>query len=345
MTNRFTWPIRVLALLVLAASAGVALAMIRARAPELLVQRTASIMATPISAAVGPEHAASIDRVFEVFRGVDERMSEWKSSSPLAAVNAAAGSHPVTVPDDLRAVIRRAIGVAVLTDGAFDPSWAALWGVWDFRAETPSVPDAALIEERRALVDYTRIEIDDDAGTVFLPRAGMKVGLGAIAKGYALESAAARLRADGVVDFLVTAGGQVMAGGHRPGHESWRIGIRDPRGAPDEMFAILKAHDVSVSTSGDYERAFELDGKRYHHVLDPRTGWPSLGVRSATVVSADPTLADALSTALMILPVDRGLEIVDRLDGSEALIVTDTGTVRMTAGFRVYVESLHDPIP
>ncbi|MHC4990673.1 MAG: FAD:protein FMN transferase [Planctomycetota bacterium] len=301
---------------------------------------TADIMSSPISVtapeATGDE-AAEI--VFEIFREIDATMSEWKPTSPLSAVNEAAGRDAVPVPEALRALIRRGIEIGERTDGAFDITWAALWGLWDFKASEPEVPKAEDIEERVALVDFRRVVVDDDAGTVALPEHGMLIGLGGIAKGHALDRAAAALRERGFDSFLISAAGQMMLGGLR-GDRPWRIGIRDPRGGPDEYFAFLEVNDVSVSTSGDYERFFELDGVRYHHILDPRTGRPSRGLRSATVVCADATLADALSTALMILGPKRGLALVDAWDGVEAVLVDHEGDVHATAGM---ADRLHLP--
>lgn len=278
-----------------------------------------------------PSAEADAEAVAEVFRGVDARMSEWKDTSPLSGVNRSAGLAPAPVPADLREVIRRGIGLGELTGGAFDITWAALWGLWDFKAEDPAVPDREEIARRVRLVDYRRIVVDDDAGTVFLPEAGMLIGLGGIAKGYALDRAAAALRELGFRDFLLLGGGQVYAGGTRGGRP-WRVGIRDPRGGPEDYFATLQVTNASVSTSGDYERYFILEGARYHHILDPRSGMPARGLRSATVVSADATLADALSTALLVLGAEAGMPVVEALEGVDAVLVDEAGEVIVSSG-------------
>jgi thiamine biosynthesis lipoprotein len=258
----------------------------------------------------------------------------------------------VPVPEDLFALLRRGIEIGRLTDGAFDVTWAALWGLWDFRDFRdfrdwePRVPAAEEIAERVALVDFRRIELDpgDESRppTVRLPEEGMAIGLGGIAKGYALERSARVLRERGLRSFLLLAGGQVLAAGGRGG-SPWRVGVRDPRGGPDDLFALLSLRDGSLSTSGDYERYFILDGVRYHHVLDPRTGRPSRGVSSATVVTEDPVLADALSTALMLLGVERSLHLVEGLDGVEAALVDDRGELFVTPGLRSGLQVLHAP--
>ena len=314
------------------------------------VSFTRDIMASPISVRA-PQAVAreAADIVFEIFEDVDEQMSEWKAESPLSAVNAAAGSHPVAVPDDLRAVVRRGVEVGAVTGGAFDITWAALWGLWDFQAAGPRLPPDGEIVGRLALVDFRRVLIDDDAGTVFLPQEGMAIGLGGIAKGYALDRSARALRERGIDSFLISAAGQMMLGGMR-GDRPWRVGIRDPRGGLADYFARLELTDTSVASSGDYERYFILDGVRYHHILDPRTGLPARGLRGATVVCADATLADAVSTALMVLGLEVGLDLAESLDNVEAVVVDDNGLVHTTSGLASRLLDLHppaesDPIP
>ncbi|MFP4144179.1 MAG: FAD:protein FMN transferase [Phycisphaeraceae bacterium] len=304
---------------------------------------TREIMSTPIRV-LAPEAEAdrAAETVFAVFREVDARMSEWKPTSPLSKVNAAAGSEPVELPPDLMQLLHRGKTLGELTGGAFDVTWAALWGLWDFKAEHPQLPDPAKIEQRTALVDYRRLEIDREAGTVHLPREGMLIGLGGIAKGHALDQSAEKLRDRGIESFLISAGGQVYAGGRR-GDRPWRVGIRDPRGGPNDYFADLAVADRSVATSGDYERSFILGGKRYHHILDPRTGRPARGVVSSTVVSSDATLADALSTALFIMGPARGLELASRLSDVEALLVDDEGELHMTPGLREMLNLQYRP--
>ena len=234
-------------------------------------------MATTIAVTLpeGPGSTEAAEEVFAVFRRIDAEMSEWKPTSPLSAVNRQAGGAAAPVPASCGAA-HRGVEIGELTDGAFDVTWAALWGLWDFKAAQPRVPEAAEIARRVALIDYRQVEIDDEAGTVRLPRAGMKIGLGGIAKGYAFERAAAVLDARGLGSYLLLAGGQVFARG-RKGDRPWRVGIRDPRGGPDDSFASLDLTDASAPTSGDYESYFMLDGVRYHHILDQCTGMPSRG--------------------------------------------------------------------
>jgi FAD:protein FMN transferase len=276
-----------------------------------------------------------------LFRRLDSELSEWRPGSPLSAVNAAAGERPVRVPEELFGLLDRSVALGRASHGAFDVSWAALWGLWDFRDPDARVPAPAAIRARLPLVGSERVVLDSAARTVFLPEPGMKLGLGAIAKGYALGRAAELLRGRGFDDFLLVGGGQVVARGAH-GDRPWRVGLRDPRGGPDDYFARLDLADASLSTSADNESFFVRDGVRYHHILDPRTGWPATGLRSATVLDRDPERADALSTAVMVLGRERGLELAERL-GAEAVVVDEHGEVATTPGLSSRLDLVHAP--
>lgn len=290
-----------------------------------------------------PGANAAARQVFALFHHIGNEMSEWRPNSPLSKVNREAGKKAVRVPEDLRALIHRGIDIGNETHGAFDITWAALWPLWNFTAAHPKVPDPAKVARQDALVDYRKVEVNDAAGTVKLPAVGMKIGLGGIAKGWALDQASDLLSKDHIHDYLIVAGGQVMASGLKDGRP-WEIGIRDPRGGQGDYFATVPVSDTSVSTSGDYERFFLVNGIRYHHILDPRTGMPTRGLRSATVVSPDATLADALSTALMVMGKEKGLALAESLPNVQALVVDNHGGVFMTTGLQDKITLLHPPV-
>jgi thiamine biosynthesis lipoprotein len=334
----------------LSGCAGPALRAHPAPAPRLERFRVPT-MGTVLEVAVpaGPRAELAARVVFDTFAEVDQDMSEWRPDSPLTRVNDAAGAAAVSVPAEVLALVRRGLEIGDLTGGAFDITWAALWGLWDFQAETPQVPEPQEIAARVARVDYRRVEVDLAARTLRLPDKGMALGTGGIAKGWALDLAAQRLRDAGVSDYLVSGGGQVLAAG-RSGAAPWLIGLRDPRGVPTDSFATLAlapkpGEALSVSTSGDYEHYFEASGVRYHHILDPRTGMPARGLRAATVVAADATLADALSTALLVMGRDAALALVATLPRVEAVLVDDAGRVHASAGLAESLTILHPPAP
>lgn len=271
--------------------------------------------------------------VFQIFHDVDASMSEWRADSPLSKVNAAAGDHPVQVPSDVFVAVERALEVSELTSGAFDPTWAALWKLWDFQPvmiRAPSVPTKIELDALLPLVNWEDVQMDEELQTIFLPEDGMALGLGGIAKGIALDLARDELRYRGVDNYMIVAGGQVLVGGTNEGLP-WRVGIRNPVGAMDEYVAVLRVTDTCVSTSGDYEKYFEVDGTRYHHIIDPRTGYPASGTRSVTVVTPDATLADALSTALFVMGPDHAIQLVDNIPNVEAVIIDSNGQMHFSS--------------
>jgi thiamine biosynthesis lipoprotein len=317
----------------------VALALLRRVEPGFATFRGEAMATTwEIQLPDRADAAEAADACLALYRRLDGELSEWQDGSPLAGVNRAAGEIPVAVPADLFVLLERSVEIAGATDGAFDPTWAALWGTWDFRAVSPRLPDAALVAEKRALVDYRQLVLDEENQTAYLPVAGMKLGLGGIGKGYALDRAAALLEARGFEDFLLLAGGQVLARG-RHGKRPWQVGIRDPRGNADQPFARIALADASLSTSADNESYFELSGVRYHHILDPRTGYPARGLRSATVLHRDATLADALSTAIFVLGRERGLAVA-RQFGASAVLVDEQGELTTTPDLAGQLEIL-----
>lgn len=263
-------------------------------------------------------------------RRIEALASEWRDASPLSLLNRGAGGGAQPLPPELFTLIAKGLELGRVTGGAFDVSWAAMRGVWRFGRASPRVPPRARVLAARELVDYRRVEIDARSRAVRLPLKGMALGLGGIAKGYALARAAALLRARGIDSFLLSAGGQVLVGARED--RPWRVGIRDPRGVPDARIATLELREVSVATSGDYERYFVHEGRRYHHVIDPRTGYPTRGLRSATVICKDATRADALSTALMVLGLEKGRALLERLKGVEAVFVDAAGRLSATPG-------------
>ena len=312
-----------------------------AAAPPAYQAFRSPIMTTAIDVQVpsGPGAQRLADGVFAIFRDVDIELNEWKEGTPIATINREAGKHAVAVSANVRQLLREARAVSERSGGAFDVTWAALWGLWDF-SETSEhkVPQAQVLAQRLPLIDWRKVEIDEGAGTVRLPVAGMKLGVGGIAKGWALAQAGRWLQAQGVTSYSLSAGGQVLVAGLH-GERPWRVGIRNPRGGPDDVLTVLDVRDASLSTSGDYEHFFEVGSVRYHHIIDVRTGMPARGLRSATVVTADATLADGLSTALMVLGREKALALVASWPGVECALVDDSGKLWLSKGLRAQADA------
>ncbi len=292
-----------------------------------LKQSTQQIMGTPVSV-TAPEEYHNL--VFDIFRQVDKDMSEWKTNSPLTQVNNNAGIKPVQVPEDLFQTVQRSLEIAEMTLGTFDPTWAALWELWKFDGSNV-VPPPEIVQNLLPLVNWQNVKLDETYLSVALPEGAM-LGLGGIAKGVALDKARDALIKDGVKNFMLVAGGQVLVHGLNNGRP-WRVGIRDPQKNQNEYFAVLELTDTCVATSGNYEKFFMKDRVRYHHIIDPRTGFPARGTKSVTVICKDATLADALSTAFFVLGADAAIQLARSLDGVETLIISDDNTIHQSSGF------------
>ncbi len=251
------------------------------------------------------------ERALDEVTRLEDVLSEWRPGTEISRVNANAGGAAVHVGSDTWTVVDRSLHYARLSDGAFDPTWAAMRDLWDFRTATPTPPSEAVVRERLPLVNWRHVEMDPRAQTIRLARAGMALGLGGIAKGYALDRARQVLVDAGVRSFVLYAGGQVLAEGTHAGRP-WRVGIQHPRD-PQALLGTVSLTSGSVSTGGDYEHYFEYQGRRYHHILDPATGFPVQHTLAVTVVARTGLDADALDTALFVLPPERAMALANAL--------------------------------
>ena len=277
---------------------------------------------------------SAFDDVFAEFARLEKLMSTWIADSDVSRINREAGVRAVPVSADVREVLSIARQMSEWTGGKFDVTFGALSGLWKFDHDQDNViPDMADVRRRLPLIDYRAIQVDDAAGTVFIPRKGMSIHLGGIGKGYAVDRAANILRGRGLDAFVVQSGGDIYVAGLKDG-KPWRLAIQDPRGPANRTFAELDLSDGTFSTSGDYERAFLKDGRRYHHILDPATGEPARGSRSVTIVSHRAVLADGLSTGVFILGPKAGMDLIERLPDVEGVVVSDRNEVLISSGLR-----------
>lgn len=296
--------------------------------------RVGGVMGTDFRLTAIGEEAASLEAALtaavEELRRVEDLMTDWRPS-PLSTLNLGAGKGPQQLPLELAAIIGRGQAIGALTDGAFDITFAGVGKLWDFKRDPPQVPTRAAVAAALRNVDFRRVVVDEERVTVALPR-GFRIGLGGIAKGYGIDRAMQVLRDRGVRSAIVCVGGDMKVLGRRRG-APWEIGVSHPRDK-ERALAALSVSNVCVVTSGDYERFFEVDGERYHHILDPRTGFPSTGCITATVVAANAEYADALATALCVLGPERALALVERLPRVEAIVVGLDGAVAASRGLR-----------
>lgn len=262
------------------------------------------------------------------FDRIEARMSTYRESSEISRVNREAAAGPVAVSAELHDLVAHSLTVSRLSEGAFDITYESLGHLYALRERR--LPTDDQIAEGLDAIDYRHLRLDAQQRTIAFAVPGVRINLGGIAKGYACERVVDLLRAAGVEHALVSAGGDTRLLGDRRG-QPWMLGIRDPDEA-DAVVTRLALQDEAISTSGDYERYFDADGVRYHHILDPATGRPTDGVRSVTVIGPDGTMTDALSTTLFVMGTESGLALVESLPGYEALIIERGRAVRFSDG-------------
>jgi len=287
---------------------------------------------------------AAISRALEEMRRLEALLSEWRDDSEIGRVNAHAGTWVPVGPEALE-VIQKGLWAGRLSGGVFDITFQAMSGLWKFGSAqdaSPKLPTPAAIAAAKKLVDYRNVKVSAEKHEVQLG-AQQKMGLGGIAKGYIVDRAAHVLREAGLASFLVQAGGDLYGAGHKPDGSHWVSGIQDPRGAQGKYFATIELEDHAFSTAGDYARSYVIGGKRYHHIIDPRTGYPATACRSVTVWAPDAFVADAVDDAVFILGPERGLPIVESLAGVGVVIVDRKNHVTVSPRLAGKVRLLSDP--
>ena len=294
--------------------------------------------------------AAAVKAAFHAVADIEAAMSDHIAGSQVSRINQRSAealakgrkvTKPIPVGPDLMAVLQEALQASKLTSGAFDVSYAALKGPWGMKGDGPhKVPSQAEITKALSLVGYKGIQLDPQNKSVRL-RAGMRIDLGGVAKGYALDIASKILKDAGFPNHIVYGGGDLNVSGRRP-KRAWRVGIQDP-GKRGDYFAVLSVTNMAVVTSGDYERYFVKDGRKYAHIIDPRTGRPARGLHSVTVVADRAVYADAMATGLFVLGLPRAKSIVEHIPGTEAIFVTQNGKVVITSGLKGKVDIVHPP--
>jgi FAD:protein FMN transferase len=295
-------------------------------------KREEAIMGTAISVELWSEDLvageSAIDAVMAEMHRIDRAMSPHKPGSELSRINRDAANGPVPVSAEMARLLARANDFAVLSAGAFDITFAAVGSLYDYR-ERIRPTDEQLASARKA-VGYRNLVLDMRARTVRFAVPGMRIDLGGFAKGHAVDNAATILRHRGIRHAIVSAGGDSRVIGDRRGRP-WTIGVRDPR-RPGEMSALLPLEDVSISTSGDYERYFDADGQRFHHLIDPSTGRSPTGVHSVTILAEDGLTTEALSKTVFVLGVEKGLRLIEAQRGVDAVVVDANGALHFSSG-------------
>lgn len=264
---------------------------------------------------------AGIDEI----KRIEKLISSWDPNSQTSAINESSGMKAVSVDPELYELIRRALSISEITDGAFDISFAAMERIYSFDKGEHPLPDSLKVALSKEKVDFRKVAMNAKNSSVFLKEKGMRIGFGAMGKGYAANKAAALMKhMPGIKGGVVNASGDLLAWGQSTTAEGWQVKIADPK-EKNKIIAWLSAQDLAVVTSGNYEKYFLSGGQRYAHIIDPRTGYPCTGISSVTIVCPDAELADALATSIFVMGVEDGLELINAMDYVECLIIDDSG--------------------
>jgi thiamine biosynthesis lipoprotein len=261
---------------------------------------------------------------------IENMISSWNPDSETSEINRNAGIEPTKVSYELYELIRRSKRISKLSNGYFDISFAAMNTLWDFSSGSTYIPDQEGIDRAIHLVNYENIQLNEDDTSVFLVNKRMKIGFGAIGKGFAANRAKAVMLEKGAESGVVNAGGDLIGWGTRDDGKSWNIGIQDPLDKHNILLSI-PINNQAVVTSGNYEKFIEIKGEKYCHILNPKTGWPAKNLRSVTIICADTELADALSTTVFVLGKEKGLELINQLKDVECIIIDEVDDMHFSA--------------
>lgn len=278
-----------------------------------------------------------LDKAFSRLFEIENRMSRTLKNSDVSRINKEAGKSEVEVSDETWEMIRASKELAELTEGLFDPTIGPLSNLWEINASTEDrdwIPKEESIEKSLKKVDYKKIDVRDNF-RIFLEEELMEIDLGAAAKGYAADEAKRVLLESGCTSAIIDLGGNLHAVGEKPSGEAWKIGVQDPRSDNQGYIGVIKLKDKSIVTSGDYERFFELDGVRYHHIIDPKTGYPSNNdLASATIISDSSFQGDVFSTASFIMGLEKGRNFIESQKGIEGIFITKDKKIYLTSGIK-----------
>ena len=269
----------------------------------------------------------------EIIR-IENLISSWDQKSETSRINRNAGIAAVEVSKELFDLIFRAQQISKLSSGAFDLTFAAIDKLWNFDGKESEMPNPDTLKASVFNIGYQLIELDEESLTVFLPKKGMKIGFGAIGKGYAADRAKQLLVERGVLGGIINASGDMNTWGTKPDGSSWTIGIVNPMNNK-KVFSWFSLEHNAVVTSGDYEKFTQINGRRYSHIIDPRTGIPSQGIVSCTIFAGKAELADAIATAIFVMGVESGLFLIDQLPDIEAILIDDSGIIHRSKNIEI----------
>ncbi len=302
---------------------------------DVSVKKTLKLMGTRFEiTVVAPNEDIgyiNINEAVAEIQRIEKLISSWDADSETSKINKNAGIRPVRVSQELFELIERALALSQVTDGAFDITYASLDKVWRFDGTMTTAPSESEIAHSVAKIGYEKVILNSASQSIFLTEKGMRIGFGAIGKGYAADKAKALLVSKEVKAGIINASGDLTTWGTKSNGEIWMVGITNPL-EKEKVFAWLPVIESSVATSGNYEKFLSFGGEKYSHIIDPRTGYPTKGISSVTIFAKKVELCDALATAVFVLGRDTGMHLINQLDGVEAFIVDSDNKIHKTNG-------------
>lgn len=285
--------------------------------------------------AMDPKQADTyIDLAVNEIKRIEKIISSWDEASETSAINRNAGIKPVQVSPELFGLIERSLAISKITDGAFDISFASMDRIWKFDGSMTDMPTQEAIDMAKAKIAYQNIILDKNKHTVFLKEKGMKIGFGGLGKGYAADKAKALLLKKGVKAGIINASGDMNTWGTQPDGKAWTVAITNPMNKKN-AFGTFNISDRAVVTSGDYEKYVMFDGKRYAHIINPKTGYPTTGIISVSVFAPKAEMADALATAVFVMGKESGLNLIEQIPDTECILVDDRGALFKTKNIQI----------
>jgi thiamine biosynthesis lipoprotein len=271
-----------------------------------------------------------IDDAVEEIKRIEKLFTTFDESSQTNLINRNAGIAPVKVDREVYDLIERSKKISALTQGAFDITYGSIdKRLWNFDKTMTSLPDAQTAKKLVRLINYQNVILDEKNCSVFLKEKGMRIGFGGIGKGYAAEKAKSLLQQKGVKSGIINAAGDLTAWGHQPNGKPWTIGIADPD-TKRQAFSFLEITNTSIATSGNYEKFVLIDGKKYSHTIDPKTGLPVRGIKSVTIICPNAEIADAMATPVMIMGIKTGLDMLNQIKGIAGIVIDDNDKIYTT---------------
>lgn len=271
-----------------------------------------------------------IDKAVAEISRIEKLLTTYAPDSDTNRINEQAGMAPVKVSEETYALVERSIRISAITQGAFDISYGSVdKSLWNFNQEMTELPDPAIARQMVRLINYRNILLNPETGTVFLREKGMRIGFGGIGKGYAAEMAKRLLKQSGVESGIVNASGDLTAWGYQPDGNPWTIGIVNPNFA-GKIFSYMNVTDVAVATSGNYEKFVMINGVKYSHTINPKTGLPVTGIKSVTIISPNAEIADAMATPVCIMGIRAGLDMINQIKNMEAIVIDDNDVIYTT---------------